>query len=165
MCSEMLLWLFLWSPLVYENLWLRQWHLQVRTHSFPWASQRCGRQKWCCDSYLPEASGSAGAMVHVYMLTSRTEGLQYPLNPNLEVKKLQNSSPMSNPFPAKMLPLFTHFCFLFEKHFIFTLSYFTPYHDFLPETVDFNVQPYWMLFGVLGEYNPRFWSFFSLLSQ
>lgn len=58
----------------------------LRTHCFPWARQRCGRQKWCSDSCLQGASGSAGAKGHVYILTSRTECSQVPLNPNLEVK-------------------------------------------------------------------------------
>lgn len=79
-----------------------------------------------------------------------------------KLQKIKPAPPVT-PSLVEMVPFITLFCFLFGRHFIFTLSYFTPYHDFLPGAIDFNEQPYQMLFEILGKYNPRLSFSFRLL--
>lgn len=57
-------------------------------------------------------------------------------------------------FPWKTFPAITPFHFLFGKCFVFTLRYFTPYHNFLPRASTFNEQP--NAFWNFNEYNLRF---------
>ena len=60
-------------------------------------------------------------------------------------------APQITPFQLEILPLLLFSSFLFGQNLVFTVCCFTPYHDFSPGAIGFNVQPYQMLFEILGK--------------